>query len=283
MILAHLKKDLRKILYTDSTLNNLLHFYPNYCCLKNDDIQKAQELEHQAIEVSDLLIYTSKWAAESAIKVYNAEAEKVFIVPFGANLKFVPDVQELKLIIKKRNIAEQVNLLFIGIDWERKGGEYAVQVTRKLNALGIRTILHVAGIRFLPTNLNKEFIIDHGFISKRTVKSELKLFKLISQSDFLLLPSLADCTPVVFSGANAFGVPCLASNVGGHTSIIKNGINGKTFSHVDFVENSVKFITDLIQTKNAYQELCFSSYNKYLNELNWKSTGAKIFKLINSI
>ncbi len=151
-----------------------------------------------------------------------------------------------------------------------------------MNARGIRTILHVAGIRFLPTNLNKEFIIDHGFISKRTVKSELKLFKLISQSDFLLLPSLADCTPVVFSGANAFGVPCLASNVGGHTSIIKNGINGKTF-HVDFVENSVKFITDLIQTKNAYQELCFSSYNKYLNELNWKSTGAKIFKLINSI
>ncbi len=184
MILAHLKKDLRKIFYTDSTLDNLLHFYPNYCCLKNDDIQKAQELEHQAIEVSDLLIYTSKWAAESAIKVYNAEAEKVFIVPFGANLNFVPDDQELKLIIKKRNIAEQVNLLFIGIDWERKGGEYAVQVTRKLNALGIRTILHVAGIRFLPTNLNKEFIIDHGFISKRTVKSELKLLNLFPKVIF---------------------------------------------------------------------------------------------------
>jgi hypothetical protein len=143
VILAHLKKDLKKILFTDSTLDNLLNFYPNYCGLKNEHIQKAQELEHQAIEVSDLLIYTSKWAVDSAIKVYNAEAKKVFIVPFGANLKSVPDEQELRSIIKKRDIAKQVNLLFIGVDWERKGGEYAVQVTKKLNALGIQTILHI--------------------------------------------------------------------------------------------------------------------------------------------
>ncbi len=111
----------------------------------------------------------------------------------------------------------------------------------------------------------------------------MKLGKLIFKSDFLILPSLADCTPVVFSEANAFGVPCLASQVGGHTSIIKDGINGKTFQHPNFVENSVKYISDLVQCKNCYEDLCFSSYNQYLNELNWKSTGTKIFKLINSI
>ena len=97
------------------------------------------------------------------------------------------------------------------------------------------------------------------------------------------MPSLADCTPVAFSEANAFGLPCLASNVGGHTSVIKNGINGNTFVHPNFVEDSVKYIVDLVQTEDAYQDLCFSSYNEYLTELNWKSTGAKIFKLINSM
>lgn len=283
VILAHLKKDLKKILYTDSTLANLLNFYSNYATLEEEAILEAQQVEQQAIETSDLLIYTSHWAAESAINEYRADAEKVFIVPFGANLKFLPNPQDVRSIIAKRNIAKHVNLLFIGVDWERKGGKYAVEVTQKLNQLGIRTTLHTVGLRNLPPHVSKEFIINHGFISKRTVWSETKLCKLISESDFLILPSLADCTPVAFSEANAFGVPCLASNVGGHTSVIKSGINGTTFSHADFVENSVNYIVNLIQTENAYQEFCFSSYNEYANELNWKSSGAKIFKLINSI
>jgi hypothetical protein len=248
VILAHLKKDLKKILYTDSTLDNLLHFYSNYCNLHHQAVLEAQELERLTIENSDLLIYTSQWAADSAIKNYKADAKKVFIVPFGANLNSTPSYQELKSIVGKKDIS-----------------------------------LHVAGFRNLASYVGEKFVVDHGFISKRTVNDEMKLCNLIAKSDFLILPSVADCTPVVFSEANAFGVPCLVSQVGGHTGIIKDGINGKTFLRPDFVENCVKYISDLVERKNSYRDLCFSSYNEYSNELNWKSAGTKIFKLIQSI
>jgi glycosyltransferase involved in cell wall biosynthesis len=283
VILAHLKKDLKKILYTDSTLDNLLHFYSNYCNLHHQAVLEAQELERLTIENSDLLIYTSQWAADSAIKNYKADAKKVFIVPFGANLNSTPSYQELKSIVGKKDISKHINLLFIGVEWKRKGGEYAVKVTRKLNQMGISTSLHVAGFRNLASYVGEKFVVDHGFISKRTVNDEMKLCNLIAKSDFLILPSVADCTPVVFSEANAFGVPCLVSQVGGHTGIIKDGINGKTFLRPDFVENCVKYISDLVERKNSYRDLCFSSYNEYSNELNWKSAGTKIFKLIQSI
>ena len=283
VVLAYLKKDLKKILYTDSTLDNLLRFYSNYFNLQAKDITEAQEVERLAIENADLLIYTSKWAADSAIRNYNADATKVFIVPFGANLSIIPTKQELKSIILEKNIKRHINLLFIGVDWKRKGGEYAIELTEKLNELGIPATLHIAGIRNIPLHLNRKFIVYHGFISKRTAKSEMKLCKLYSQSNFLILPSLADCTPVVFSEANAYGVPCLVSSVGGHSGIIKNGINGKTFQHSEFVEKSVKYILELVKSENDYHDLCFSSYEEYLNELNWKSAGNKIAKLINAI
>jgi len=283
VLLASPKNGVKRILYTDCTLDNLLNFYSNYFLLGDEAVAEAQQIEQQAIENSDLLIYTSQWAADAAIKTYKADPKKLFIVPFGANINCVPTPKEVSDIIEKRDIRHGVNLLFLGIDWDRKGGDYAVKVTQQLNALNIPTTLHLAGLKELPPGLDKTNIIDHGFISKSSKKNELKLCKLISECDFLMLPSLADCTPVAFSEANAFGMPCLASRVGGHASIIKDGINGKTFYHADFVEHSVAYISSLVENKNLYKELCFSSYNEYVNELNWKATGEKIAKLIKSI
>jgi glycosyltransferase involved in cell wall biosynthesis len=283
VVLGHLKKDIKKVLYTDSTLANLLNFYSNYCDLPEEAVSEAQQLEQLAIDGADLLVYSSHWAAESAIKDYNAKRSKVHILPFGANLRSIPDDQDLNSLVVKRDIGKQVNLLFIAVDWKRKGGDCAVQVTEKLNRLGIRTTLHVAGTKDIPPQVNKEIIVDHGFISKCSAKQEARLCKLIAESDFLILPSLADCTPVVFSEANAYGVPCLASDVGGHSSIIRDGINGRTWERESFVENCAHYIAGLVESKSRYYDLCLSSRDVYSTELNWKTIGIKLSKLIKSI
>ncbi|HVG16509.1 MAG TPA: glycosyltransferase family 4 protein [Chitinophagaceae bacterium] len=283
VLLATPRKHIKKILYTDATLDNLLNFYSNYFSLSEQVVSEAQQIEQEALKNSDLLIYTSKWAADAAINNYRADPKKVFIIPFGANINCVPTPTEAKTIIEKRDLRKGVKLLFLGIDWDRKGGDYAVQVAQKLNAMNIPTTLHLAGIPELPPGLDRTNIVDHGFISKSSVRKEMKLCRLIAQSHFLMLPSLADCTPVAFSEANAFGVPCLASRVGGHASIIKDGINGKTFLHADFVDSSVAYISSLVEKEQEYKELCYSSYNEYQEELNWKATGEKIAKLIKSI
>ncbi len=97
------------------------------------------------------------------------------------------------------------------------------------------------------------------------------------------MPSIADCTPVSFSEANAFGLPCLVTNVGGHGSIIENEINGMIYELNDFVEKSVNYIVNLREKENEYHKLCFSSFKKYTEELNWDVIGNKISKLIKSI
>ncbi|HZH95463.1 MAG TPA: hypothetical protein VEY06_06235, partial [Flavisolibacter sp.] len=82
---------------------------------------------------------------------------------------------------------------------------------------------------------------------------------------------------------NAFGIPCLASDVGGTTSVIKPEINGKTFPLSRFVEDVVDYIVEMSSKQSVYNELCFSSFDMYINELNWKTTGRKIFNLISSL
>lgn len=280
VVLANLGKSYKTILYADATLQALREFYPEYSKFTKACLEEGDEIDQLAITNSDLLIYTSQWAANSAINYYNADPKKIFIVPFGANLDFTPNVAEAKEIIIKREINSHVNLLFLGVDWERKGGDYALEVAQKLNDKGIRATLHIAGIKHLPHNIKRDFIVNHGYISKATAEGQKRLSNLIASSNFLILPSLADCTPVSFSEANAFGVPCIVSNVGGHTSVITNEVNGVVYSHADFAQKSVDYILKLRDSNRAYHDLCYSSYDKYATELNWKSIGEKISNLI---
>ncbi|MEP7230439.1 MAG: glycosyltransferase family 4 protein [Ginsengibacter sp.] len=283
VVLANLKKSFKTILYADATLQSLLKFYPEYSKFTKACLEDGDEIDQLAIANSDLLIYTSKWAANSAINDYNADPKKVFVLPFGANLDFTPNPTEAKDMIIKREIESHINLLFLGVDWARKGGEYALRVTENLNAAGVPTTLHIAGIKHLPSTVKSNFIVDHGYISKANTEGQKKLSNLIAKSNFLILPSLADCTPVSFSEANAFGVPCLASNVGGHKSVIEDGINGMVYSHAEFIKNSVDYILNLKESNIEYHKLCYSSFDKYVTELNWKTIGEKISKLIKSI
>ncbi len=283
VILANLSKRLKTVLYADATLKSLLRFYPEYSRFTKACLEDGKQIDQQAIDNSDLLIYTSEWAAKSAINDYNADPSKIFIVPFGANLDYTPNIEEAMQIIRKREIHTHVNLLFLGVDWERKGGEYALKVTDTLNESGIPATLHIAGIKHLSSRINRRYIVDHGYISKATSDGQKRLSAIIADSNFLILPSMADCTPVSFSEANAFGVPCLVSNVGGHKSIVENGINGMVSQHDDFVENSVNYISMLRESDSSYHQLCLSSYEKYRTKLNWKTTGEKISKLIKSI
>ncbi len=283
IILANLKTDIKKILFADATFDSLLNFYPEFSRFTKTCLFEGRQIDQEATTNADMLIYTSQWAADSAIKHYNADPKKIFIVPFGANLDYTPGFAEVTSHIRKRTIGKKLNLLLLGVDWNRKGGKYALAVTEKLNQLGIKATLHILGIKNLPKNLKTEYIINHGYISKATLEGQEKLSKIIAESSFLLGPSLADCTPVAFSEANAFGVPCLVSNIGGHRYIIKNDINGKVFSHSDYVDSAVNYISNLVQSETAYADLCFSSYHEYATELNWKSTGEKIYKLVSSI
>jgi glycosyltransferase involved in cell wall biosynthesis len=283
IILANLKRDLKKILFADATFDSLLNFYPEFTSFTKTCLFEGRQIDQEAVNNADMLIYTSQWAADSAIHDYNADKNKVFIVPFGANLDFTPDLEQVTVHIESRKITKSINLLFLGVDWVRKGGQYALSVTEKLNELGINATLHIVGIKHLPKNVSSKYIVNHGYISKASQEGQGKLSKIIASSTFLLGPSLADCTPVAFSEANAFGVPCIVSNIGGHPDIISNDINGKVYKHAEFVNNAVNYISDLVENQNAYKELCYSSYNKYVTELNWKSAGKKIYKLVHSL
>lgn len=280
--LAYLTSPKPLVLWTDAPLGSLINFYSYLKNLCDETKSNIYRLEKAAFEKCDRLIFTSDWAAHESIKIYNLSPEKVSVIPWGANLKSTRTLSDIELSIKKRN-PNQCQLLFIGVDWQRKGGDFAVEVTQHLNNAGVKTTLNVVGCQPPKWTSSLDFVNVIGYIDKSTASGKQQLDDLFSTSHFLILPSQAETYGHVLIEANSYGVPCVATNVGGIPTIIQEGKNGRTFPLE--VESSLcsQYILEMLQNREAYQSLALSSFQEYESRLNWKIAIERFKKLTQQI
>jgi glycosyltransferase involved in cell wall biosynthesis len=280
--IAYLECDQPIVFWADATFANLIDFYPVYSNLCEESLQNAHFIERLALEKSRLAIYTSEWAAQTAIEYYNTDPNRVKVVPWGANLEDDKTIHDVKDLIEARP-SDQCKLLFLGVDWFRKGGDIALQVAEQLNNSGLKTELTVVGCQPITDHPLPDFVKPQGYISKSTVEGKKKIGRLIAESHFLILPSKAECYGLVFCEANSFGVPCVSKRVGGIPTIIKDEINGKLFDEDSASSEYAEYILTLFSNYTKYKNLSLSSFNEYQSRLNWKVAGQKVKDLLMTI
>lgn len=280
--IAYLECDQPIAFWADGTFANIKDFYPLYSNLDRTTIRDWHRMEELALEKCSLAIYSSDWAAASAIKNYGANPNKVKVVPFGANIESALTFEKVKEAIESRP-TDRCKLLFIAVDWLRKGGDLAYKITKNLNQSGLKTELIVVGCSPLIDEPLPDFVKPFGFISKSTTEGKKQIQNLILKSHFLILPTLADCTPIVFCEANALGVPCLSTNVGGISTMIYNNVNGCLFDKDARSSTYCDYIIDLFSNYSCYKHLALSAFNEYESRLNWRVSGQKVKELLQTI
>jgi glycosyltransferase involved in cell wall biosynthesis len=280
--IAHLKCKQPIVFWTDATFAGLVNFYPGMFNVAKESVQFGNELEQLALNNCRLALYSSDWAAKTALNNYSVDQSKIHVVPFGANLTSETSLEGVKAVISARP-ANKLKLLFLGLDWRRKGGDIAVEVARQLIRMGIKAELHVVGPEIEELNQLPDFVIPHGRIGKTTAAGREKLESLLADSHFLLLPTRAECYGVVFAEACSYGVPSVTTNVGGVGTAIKNGVNGWAFDLESDPSEYASYIFGLMSDYSRYKELALSSYNEYLLRLNWGAAGKRVKALLQSV
>ncbi|MEB3181797.1 MAG: glycosyltransferase family 4 protein, partial [Nostocaceae cyanobacterium] len=260
--IAYLECKQPLVLWTDATLSSLINFYRHMSNLCGENIQNIYQIEAAALNRCQLIIYTSNWAAQTAIQTYGISADKVKVVPWGANFECNRTYEDIQEIVKSK-VSNPCKLLFIGVDWVRKGGNTAFKVAKELNDTGLETELIVVGCQPKINEPLPKFVKIIDFIDKSQPEGLAKIHKLFTETHFLILPTLADCSPHVLAEANSFGVPSLATNVGGIPTIIQNHLNGKTFSLEAHPSEYCNYIVSLMTNYSEYQQLALSSFHQY--------------------
>jgi glycosyltransferase involved in cell wall biosynthesis len=270
------------VIWTDALYASLIGFYPSFCNHSASSIAQGNKITAECLERAKLIIFSSEWAARSAFELYGTRKEKVKVVPFGANIDCAHDLTEIHTILKQRS-RNVIKFLFIGKHWDRKGGDIVFNVVKELHAQGLAVELNFVGCQPPKYESVPEYIKCHGFISKRTPEGMEKLTRLLRESHFLFVPSRAEAYGIVFCEANAFGLPCLTSYVGGIPTVVKDNLNGMTFALDAPLTVYCNYISNLLQDFSRYEELVLSSFNEYQTRLNWGTATHSVKKLIEDL
>jgi glycosyltransferase involved in cell wall biosynthesis len=271
------------VTWADATFRSLLGFYPDFDpdVLAPESVEAGFALEARAIERASINLYCSDWAAESALRDFDAEPSTVEVVPYGANLPSLVAEGVASEAIDRRP-KEPCRLLFIGIDWKRKGATTAIAVAAALNRVGLRTELIIVGSEPPVPPEARDFVHVRGFVDKDR-GGDSAIADLLTAAHFLILPTRAETFGLVLCEANAYGVPCLTTRVGGVPTVVRDGVNGKLFDADAPVNAYVAEVVRLFDDYDAYRQLAANAYQEYRQRLNWETSGARVRALLESL
>jgi glycosyltransferase involved in cell wall biosynthesis len=278
-LLAYAKTKVPLAVWTDCTFPAMKDFYPYYTNLCRETLRDGFALEKEMFDRCRICFFACEWAARSAREHYHLAPEKSHLVPFGANIECRRTLEDIKVLIEQRQ-TKPCRLLFIGRIWQRKGGDIALAVAEKLNASGLPTELTLVGSGPTDGRPLPPYVKSLGFVSKTTPEGRRQLDELLARSHFLIVPSRAEAYGIVFCEASSFGVPSLATNVGGIPTVIRNGLNGWTFPLEASADEYCAFVLKTMEKPETYRQLALSSFGEYESRLNWRVAGARVKQLL---
>ncbi|MDX1828376.1 MAG: glycosyltransferase family 4 protein [Lutibacter sp.] len=272
--IAYLKNTIPICYLSDTSFGQITNYYSSFSNISRFSYKEANLIEQLAINNSFTQVYSSNWAAKYVINNYKAVKENVFTVNFGANIDFIP-----QNIFLEKDFRNTINLLFIGVNWKRKGGDIVLKTFDILVNKGYDLTLTICGC-IPPKLMNKPNIKVIPFLDKNNKKDHGEFLNILYKTHLLFVPTRADCTPIVFCEANAFGIPVITTNTGGVNAIIKNGVNGYALPFKSTPNDYAIKIQSLLDYRLILNSIAISSRKKFEKELNWKVWGVKMREIL---
>jgi glycosyltransferase involved in cell wall biosynthesis len=269
--IAFLRSSVPIVYWTDAVFDGMVGYYDRF---GSRDLKRARAQEESAMEGAALVVYSSDWAGETARLNYPAHAQKIVVVPFGAN--FLEDEP-----FRKRQLTSPLRLLFIGKDWERKGGPLALETTRRLHEQGTQVILDIVGCD--PVEARRfPFTVVHGFLSRSDPAQVRQIRRLLDQAHFFFLPTRAETAGIVFCEASAFSLPILTTATGGVPTYVANGVSGITLPISADAERFAKEVRCLLSMPDRYSMLAQGAFSAYTSRLNWDTGLTTLLSRLNA-
>jgi glycosyltransferase involved in cell wall biosynthesis len=237
-----------------------------------------QRTIRQGLSHSHLCVFPERWIADEAER-YHVDSLNTQVIPFGANIEDpsdeAPAHRSFSTVLEKGRI----DLLFIGKDWTRKGGDIAVETTQILRSDGFDAVLHVVGGK-PDYPVPGEYVKLYGYLDKTDGYDLQQLDTLFRESDVFIFPSVSEGSVIAVVEAAAYGLPTLAYDVAGVNGRVVNKKSGLLFPVGSPAECFVAAIAAWFADPDSYDRLVQGARTHYETSSNWTVAVKQLFSHI---
>ena len=169
-------------------------------------VDRALAYERRVYHGMHKVLAMSDYLRDSFIRDFDVPPERVVKVGAAMNLERLPDYHQDKSYAGRE-------VLFIGVDFARKGGWELLRAFRAVREKLPDAVLHLVGPRQLsvPADLAAG-VVYHGFLSKSDPAQKAKLDELFRRCVLFVMPSLYEPFGVAPLEAMVHQLPCLLTD-----------------------------------------------------------------------
>jgi len=266
------KPDTPYYAYTDATFLTYLRHYIGESQFSKKDIQRITEQEKVFLQGAVKVFFSSQWALEDTIKNYDLKGDNFVKVGLGGNIDYSD--------IDKDKHRDHLNLLFIALDFEGKGGSLVYAAFKQLKKKSPGVQLTIVGEKPPREVLNEKGVVYVGRLRKDNQHDLERLKYIISESSFLVHPTNKDATPLVIIECGYFGTPAIAPVRFGIPEMIQDGQTGGLLAEGFDINGIVEKVISLYNDKNKYRVLRDSVKKHFRSQYVWKNVENTIVKYI---
>ena len=247
-------------IYTDCTHYNTLRFWPEWSPFSENELAQWLEREKKIYDGAALLFPWSEFAAKSMIDDYGQDPAKVIVVGSGINFSPLPAAH---------GAYDNKTILFIGYDFERKGGPQLLKAFELVKKTISDAQLIIAG----PKQVNHSGTDNITWLG--TLNNRAEVSELYRKASVFVLPSQYEPWGSVYLEAMAHGLPCIALDRAAAPEIITNGIDGALASCAS-PEAIAEQIIIMLSDKSRLNQCGNHARNKVMTHFTWESVVERI-------
>jgi glycosyltransferase involved in cell wall biosynthesis len=245
------------VIYTDHTIASHRE-YP-YSDPRLFRSKALLRLERALYHRADRIVVTAAHVEQTLVKAYGCDPERVATILIGANIEAAASSAELERYAAGR-------ILFVGIDWERKGGPTLLTAFDSVAARFPHATLTIAGCA--PA-------LSHPRARATGLLARPEVAALYANSSIFCLPSVVEPSAVASVEAMAFRLPVVATNVGGFPGMVNDGETGLLVPPDDPVALA-DALTELLANPERARVMGHAGYRRGLDHFTWDSVGARL-------
>jgi starch synthase len=196
-------------LYVDQTRLMAERGWPEWMPLARGERPQLLALERSMYEGASHLFTMGTPARDSLVGEYGVDPSRIAVVGGGLSFETLPS---------QSRISQAPTILFVGRDFERKGGDCLLRAFQRVRAQLPEATLQIVGV---SDRIPGEGVIDHGKISSRE-----RLSELYAGARVFCLPSRYEPYGLALIEAMAHGVPCVGATVESIPEILDEGKAG---------------------------------------------------------